>query len=67
MLLKKTLLAASLAAGLTISLSAQAAPFGIYDPRSLAMGGVGVTMATARNANFYNPAMLSASARSAGM
>jgi hypothetical protein len=42
------------------SATALAAPFGTYDPRSLAMGGVGVTTATARNANFFNPAMLAA-------
>lgn len=45
---------------LVLPLCAHSAPFGIYDPRSLAMGGVGVTMATARNASFINPAMLSA-------
>lgn len=42
------------------SSTAIASPFGTYDPRSLAMGGVGVTTATARNANFFNPAMLAA-------
>ena len=47
-------------AGVISAATASASPFGTYDPRSLAMGGVGVTMATARNANFFNPAMLSA-------
>jgi hypothetical protein len=59
-MLKKTLLATTLAAGLTASMSAAAGPAGIYDPRSLAMGGVGVTTATARNASFFNPAALAA-------
>ena len=59
-MLKKTLLATTIAAGLSVSLSAQAGPSGIYDPRSLAMGGVGVTTATARNASFFNPAALAA-------
>jgi hypothetical protein len=58
--MKKTLLATAMLSGLAASFSAQAAPFGIYDPRSLAMGGVGVTTATARNANFFNPAALAA-------
>lgn len=48
------------AAGLLAAPNAYASPFGTFDPRSLAMGGVGVTMATARNANFFNPAMLAA-------
>lgn len=56
--MKKTLLAATMISALAASFSAQAAPFGIYDPRSLAMGGVGVTTATANNANFFNPAAL---------
>ena len=60
MQIRTTVLASTLAAGLCASLSAQAAPFGIYDPRSLGMGGVGVTLATARNANFFNPAALAA-------
>ena len=41
-------------------MSAQAASFGSFDPRSLAMGGVGVTTATSRNASFFNPAALAA-------
>ena len=60
MMLKKTIVATALAAGFFASLPASAAPFGVYDPRSLGMGGVGVTTATARNANFFNPAMLAA-------
>ena len=36
-----------------------ATPFGIYEPRSLAMGGAGVAAATSVNAVFYNPAILS--------
>jgi len=37
---------------------AQAIPFGYFDARSVAMGGVGVASATSANAVFYNPAML---------
>jgi len=36
-----------------------ALPFGIYEPRSLAMGGAGVASASSVNAVFYNPAILS--------
>lgn len=36
-----------------------ALPFGIYEPRSLAMGGTGVASASSVNAVFYNPAILS--------
>jgi hypothetical protein len=60
MMLKRTIVATALTAGLAASLPVSAAPFGVYDPRSLGMGGVGVTTATARNANFFNPAMLAA-------
>ncbi len=35
-----------------------AIPFGIYDPRSLAMGGTGVAAATSINAVHYNPSLL---------
>lgn len=35
-----------------------AIPFGIYDPRSLAMGGTGVAVATSINAVHYNPSLL---------
>lgn len=56
----KTAIATALAAGVFVAMSAQATSFGAYDPRSVGMGGVGVTTATARNANFYNPAALAA-------
>lgn len=35
-----------------------AVPFGVSDPRSLAMGGTGVASAEASNAVFHNPALL---------
>lgn len=57
-LIQKSVLATSIALGLGMISSAQAG--GIYDPRSLAMGGVGVTTATSRNASFFNPAALAA-------
>lgn len=59
-MLKKTILSASITCALAASLPADAAPFGVYDPRSLGMGGVGVTTATARNAGYFNPAALAA-------
>ena len=37
----------------------QAATFGAYDPRSLAMGGTGVSQANIDHAAYYNPALLS--------
>jgi len=37
----------------------QAATFGTYDPRSLAMGGTGVSQANIDHAAYYNPALLS--------
>lgn len=37
----------------------QAATFGAYDPRSLAMGGTGVSHATIDHAAYFNPALLS--------
>lgn len=37
----------------------QAASFGTFDPRSLAMGGTGVSSAISTNAAYYNPALLS--------
>jgi len=40
--------------------AAQAMPFGIFDPRSMAMGGTGVSSATSGNASYYNPALLAA-------
>lgn len=39
--------------------SVQAASFGNFDPRSLAMGGTGVASANSGNASYYNPALLS--------
>lgn len=48
--------------GIVISLfSVQtfAASFGVFDPRSLAMGGTGVASGDASNASYYNPALLS--------
>lgn len=57
--MKKALLTVSVITALA-SLSVQARPSGIYDPRALGMGGVGVTTATARNASFFNPAALAA-------
>jgi len=36
----------------------QALPFGTFDPRSLAMGGTGVSSGTSANAAYYNPALL---------
>ena len=36
----------------------EAAPFGTFDPRSLAMGGTGVASANSKHAVFYNPALL---------
>lgn len=38
----------------------QALPFGTFDPRSLAMGGTGVSSGTSANAGYYNPALLAA-------
>lgn len=38
----------------------QALPFGSFDPRSLAMGGTGVSSGTSANAGYYNPALLAA-------
>ncbi len=37
-----------------------AAPFGIFDPRSLAMGGTGVSSGTSGSASYFNPALLAA-------
>ena len=37
---------------------AHAMPFGTFDPRSLAMGGTGVSSGTSANAGYYNPALL---------
>lgn len=35
-----------------------AIPFGVYEPRSLAMGGTGVATANSINAIYYNPSLL---------
>lgn len=40
--------------------SAGALPFNSFDPRSFAMGGVGVASGTGANAVFFNPALLAA-------
>ena len=51
------------AAALALSCCAgalNAAPFGIFDPRSLAMGGTGVSAGTSGNASYFNPALLAA-------
>jgi len=37
-----------------------ALPFGSFDPRSMAMGGTGVSSGTSANAAYYNPAILAA-------
>jgi hypothetical protein len=37
-----------------------AMPFGLFDPRSLAMGGTGVSSGTGGNASYFNPALLAA-------
>ncbi len=42
------------------STSALAAPFSGMDPRSMAMGGTGVSSATGANAGYFNPALLAA-------
>lgn len=55
---QKSLVTLLLSAGLAASFPALAA--GMGDARSLAMGGVGVTTATARNGAFFNPAALAA-------
>ena len=51
--------AISLCLVIVLTKTAFAIPFGIYEPRSLAMGGAGVASATSVNAVFYNPAILS--------
>ncbi|MDH5408820.1 MAG: conjugal transfer protein TraF [Gammaproteobacteria bacterium] len=48
----------SMVAMLLIPVNAQAFPFGIYDPRSMAMGGTGVASANSITSVFYNPALL---------
>lgn len=51
----------SLTLMLMYTMSVQALPFGTFDPRSLAMGGTGVSSGTSANAGYYNPALLAAS------
>jgi hypothetical protein len=41
-----------------ISMDIWAMPFGVYDPRSIAMGGAGVASADSANAVFFNPSLL---------
>lgn len=48
----------SLSLGLLLPGLVSALPFGIYEPRSMAMGGAGVAAASSTNAVFYNPAIL---------
>ena len=56
---KHSTLFSALAMGLVLNAgSSQALDYGIYDSRSLAMGGAGVASATAQHAMFYNPALL---------
>jgi hypothetical protein len=38
-------------------------PFGVFDPRSIAMGGTGVASATGGNASYFNPALLAVANR----
>lgn len=57
--MKRSILSTAVLLALFGSVAAHAAQFGIYDPRSLGMGGVGVSTATSRNAAFFNPALLS--------
>lgn len=48
------------AIGFGFASSAVAAPFPIFDPRTLGMGGVGVASGDMTNASFLNPALLAA-------
>lgn len=45
--------------GMLIPAISNAATFGSYDPRSLGMGGTGVSQANIDHAAYYNPALLS--------
>ena len=59
--MKNKILAASMGiAGLIATHQALAVPFSSYDPRSFAMGGVGVAAGASGNAVFFNPALLAA-------
>ncbi len=53
----RSLLAIAVTLALTGNITL-AAPFGNFDPRSMAMGGTGVASGTGANASFYNPALL---------
>jgi len=53
----RSLLTAAVAMALSGN-PALAAPFGSFDPRSMAMGDTGVASGTGANASFYNPALL---------
>jgi len=48
------------ATGMMAANSVSALPFSSFDPRSFAMGGVGVAAGTSANAVFFNPALLAA-------
>jgi hypothetical protein len=54
----KILVAAVGLASILAAHQALAVPFSSYDPRSFAMGGVGVAAGTSANAVFFNPALL---------
>jgi F plasmid transfer operon, TraF, protein len=54
---------AALLAAIFAGSAAQASPFGIVDPRSMAMGGTGVSSATSGNAAYFNPALLASAQR----
>jgi len=58
---QKYLGVASVAALMLSSGATQALPFNSFDPRSMAMGGVGVAVGDPSTAPFFNPALLSAS------
>lgn len=57
---KKTVFVSSLLALLMAQGDADAVPFSSFDPRSFAMGGVGVASGNSANAVFFNPALLAA-------
>ena len=59
--MRKRLIYRAIASSLVLfSAQAAAVPFGSVDPRSMAMGGVGVASGTSANAGFLNPALLAA-------
>lgn len=60
MTLLKTLRRSAALAILCAAGAAHANQFGIFDPRSVAMGGTGVASGTAGNASYFNPALLAA-------